>query len=606
MGGTITEKSTITPEIAPTIPQAFRERVKQTPDAVAYRYFDSGADQWRDITWRQIADEVARWQAAFVKEGLQPGDKVALMLRNSPEWVVFDQAALGLGLVTVPVYIDDRPDNVAYILNHAEVKLLVVQENALRGQLLACSTPLEYVQRLVSLEAPDEADCTTDERLVAADDWLGEAGQALQCRESNPEALASIVYTSGTTGRPKGVMLSHRNFLSNAWGSIQCAPVGGDDVFLSFLPLSHTLERMAGYLLPLMLGAQVAYARSVPQLAEDLVTIKPTVLISVPRIYERVYGRIQDGLKEKPPAARKLFAMAVDVGWARFEHQQGRAGWSVKLLMWPLLDKLVASRVLARLGGRLRVAICGGAPLSSDVARLFIGLGLPLIQGYGLTEFSPVISVNRLDDNIPSSIGTPLPGVEVRIGEDDELQARGDSVMLGYWKNEEATREVITEDGWLRTGDKARMDPDGHLYITGRLKDIIVLATGEKVPPADMEMAITLDGLFEQVVVIGEGLPYLSALVVLNSEHWAVLAREMGVDPRDPGCLCENKITKVVLDRLSRCIKDFPGYAQIRCVTLYLDPWTVENGFLTPTLKIRRAKVMEACADDIEAMYAGH
>ena len=600
------ENNTITPEVAPTIPEVFRERVKRSPDAIAYRYFDQGRNQWQDLSWRQLADEVARWQAAFLKEGLQAGDKVALMLKNSPAWATFDQAALGLGLVTVPIYIDDRPDNVVYILNHAEVKLLAVQENALWREVLACTTPLEYVQRIVSLETLDEGDRAVDERLASTEAWLGEPGEALQVGASTPESLASIVYTSGTTGRPKGVMLSHKNFLSNAWASIQCAPVGSDDVFLSFLPLSHTLERTAGYLLPLMIGAQVAYARSVPQLAEDLVTIRPTVLISVPRIYERVYGKIKDGLKEKPPLAQKLFGLAVDVGWARFEHEQGRAPWSPSLLLWPLLDKLVASKVLEKLGGRLRIAICGGAPLSSDVARLFIGLGLPLIQGYGLTEFSPVISVNRLDDNIPSSIGTPLPGVEVRIGEDDELQARGDSVMLGYWKNEEATREVITEDGWLRTGDKARIDPDGHLYITGRLKDIIVLATGEKVPPADMEMAISLDGLFEQVVVIGEGRPYLSALVVLNPEHWAILAREMGVNPDDPGCLCEHKVTKVVLDRLAGCIKDFPGYAQIRSVTLYLDPWTVENGFLTPTLKIKRSRVMEACAEDIEAMYAGH
>jgi len=288
--------------------------------------------------------------------------------------------------------------------------------------------------------------------------------------------------------------------------------------------------------------------------------------------------------------------MAVDVGWARFEHEQGRGGWSAKLVLWPLLDKLVASKVMEKLGGRLRVAICGGAALSPEVARLFVGLGLPLIQGYGLTEFSPVISVNRPEDNIPASIGTALPGVEVRIGD----------IMLGYWKNEEATKENMTEDGWLRTGDKARIDPDGHIYITGRLKDIIVLANGEKVPPADMEMTIMLDELFEQVVVIGEGRPFLSALLVLNPEHWTTLAQEMGVDPQDPGCLCENKITKVVLERLAGCIKNFPGYAQIRSVTLYLDPWTVENGFLTPTLKIKRARVMDACAKDVAGMYEGH
>ena len=602
------QTETITQQCAATIPALFRERVRKSAGAVAYRYYDEQAGRWESMSWQAIAVEVARWQRALHQEGLQPGDRVALMLRNSPEWVIFDQAALGLGLVTVPVYLDDRAENVAYILNHAEAKLLLVQSTAQWQPLLQCDKPLPELQRIVSLEtvAGESGQAATPE-VVGQAEWLADAdGVEISFAGLGPDDLASVVYTSGTTGRPKGVMLSYRNFLSNAWASLQCAAVGSADLFLSFLPLSHTLERTVGYLLPLMAGAQVAYARSVPQLGEDLLAIQPTVLISVPRIYERVFGRIRDGLKEKSPLAQQLFQQAVAVGWARFGYRQGRGTWSPRLWLWPLLDRLVASRVLAKLGGRIRVAICGGAALSPEVAKQFIGLGLPLIQGYGLTEASPVITVNRLDDNIPASIGTPLPGVEIRIGDNDELQTRSDCVMHGYWRDEAATREVLGANGWLSTGDKARIDPDGHVYITGRIKDIIVLANGEKVPPADMEMAIVLDALFEQAVVLGEGRPYLSALLVLNPEHWRSLADSLSVDPDDPAALRDEQVLAAVLARVATRIRDFPGFAQIRSATLYLEPWTVDNELLTPTLKVKRARVMAWFKDDIEAMYAGH
>lgn len=602
----------ITPDIADTIPAIFRERLKRNPDKIAYQQYNVANKNWESSTWQQIATEVARWQAALDKEALEPGDRVALMLKNSRDWIVFDQAALGMGLATVPLYVDDRPDNVAYIINDANVKVLLVQDTKQWRRLLELKTRLVDLQRIISIEPIHEEDEPGDERLVSRADWLFGTKGDLQAKECKADELASIVYTSGTTGRPKGVMLSHKNIVHDAYGAYLAGdehPLGNflaTDQYLSFLPLSHMFERTVGYMLPMISGAQVNFARSIPQLGEDLVTIKPTVLVSVPRIYERVYGKVMDGLKTKSPIARKLFKKTVNVGWHRFEYQQKRAHWSPLLLMWPVLNKLVASRVMEKFGGRVRIAICGGAALSPEVAKLFIGLGLPLVQGYGLTEASPVISANRIHKNIPSSIGPAFPNVEVRIGIDDELQVRGEMVMLGYWNNQEATDASMTDDGWLRTGDKASIDKDGFISITGRLKDILVLANGEKVPPVDMEMAIETDGLFEQVMVIGEAKPYLSACVVLNNDHWNDLADKIGFDPDDPASLKMRDVEKQILSRMSQRLRDFPGYAQVRRVAMYLDPWTIDDGLVTPTLKIKRLVIMERLADDIKALYAGH
>ncbi len=399
-------------------------------------------------------------------------------------------------------------------------------------------------------------------------------------------------------------MLTHDNMLWNAWYASRCADFGPDEVFLSFLPLSHTLERTAGYYLPMLLGSEVAFARSIALLAQDLQTIRPTVLVSVPRIYERVYGRIQDALAKKGGLAKTLFDTAVDVGWHRFEHEQGRAPWHPKLLSWPLLKKLVADGVGEKLGGRLKLAISGGAALSPDIAKVFIGLGVPIFQGYGLTETSPVVSVNRPDSNIPASIGKPLEGVEVKIGEHDELLTRSRCVMRGYWDNPQATAALIDGAGWLHTGDQARMDERGHLHIIGRIKDIIVLNNGEKVPPGDMEAAVKLDALFEQVMIIGEGKPYLAALAVLNPEHWQSWCTEQHLNASDPGTLSDSRVNKMLLTRLSARLKDFPGYAQVRRFYATLEPWSVENGLLTPTLKMKRAQILGHYAKEADALFS--
>jgi long-chain acyl-CoA synthetase len=594
----------ITVEAARTLDGLFRERARRTPDLVAYRHFNEQHGNWRDYTWAQMEHHIARWQRALERDGLQRGDRVAVMLRNSPEWVMFDQAALGLGLVVVPLYTQDRADNVAYIINNAGCRVLLLEGLDQWRALQEARDQLQGLTRMLVVNAL--TDGVDEPRLKWIGEWLPDEGGETRHVPDDPHALATIVYTSGTTGRPKGVMLSHHNILTNAAGCLSVLTPGPEDLFLSFLPLSHTFERTVGYYLAVMTGAATAYARSIPQLGEDLQAIKPTLLISVPRIYERVYGAIRARLEEGPALRRKLFELAVDVGYARFEHQQGRGPWRLSFLLWPLLDRLVARKILARLGGRVRAAISGGAALSPDISRVFIGLGLTVVQGYGLTETSPVACGNLPHDNVPASVGKPIPGVEVKLGENNALLIRGPNVMLGYWGNEEATRQIIQPDGWLNSGDTARIDASGHVFITGRLKEIIVLSNGEKIAPVDVEAAILRDPLFEQVMLLGEGKPYLSVITVLNAENWKKLCAERGVNPDGAESLASKQAEDAVLARVSAQLREFPGYAQVRRATLLLEPWTVENGLLTPTMKLRRARVMERFNAEIDRMYSGH
>jgi len=567
----------INPDVAQVLPGLFWERVRRSPGAIAYSCFDKPTKRWLDLTWAQMAELVSRWQGALKAESLQVGDRVAVMANNSPQWLVFEQAALGLGLVVVPLFANDRAENVAYVLADSGCRLLLIEGLEQWRELTSVAAGLDDSMHIWSIN-----DCG-DQRIRYVKKLLRDSEQPAELCVSDPEALATIVYTSGTTGRPKGVMLSHRNILWNAYAGLRAVDIFPDDVFLSFLPLSHTLERTIGYYLPMMAGARVAYARSIPHLAEDLQTIRPTVLISVPRIYERTFAKIQEQLNS--PIKRRLFNLAVETGWLRFLHQQGRAEWQAKLLLWPLLKRLVADKIMAKLGGRLRIAICGGAPMPIDAGKAFIGLGLNLLQGYGMTELSPVAAVNLIKNNDPAGVGPPLPDVEVRIGDKDELQVRSPGVMQGYWNNAKAFAETVDADGWLHTGDKARLE-DGRVYITGRIKDVLVLGTGEKVSPADMEMAISAHPMFEQVMVIGDNRPCLAALVVLNPAESHILYTD-----------------DALLVMIAECISSFPGYAKIRSVLTIDEPWTVENDMLTPTLKLKREKILRKHEKEIDAMY---
>ncbi|MFM2397426.1 MAG: hypothetical protein RLZZ144_676, partial [Pseudomonadota bacterium] len=365
-------------------------------------------------------------------------------------------------------------------------------------------------------------------------------------------------------------------------------------------------ERTLGYYLTVMTGATVAFARSIPLLGEDLVIIKPTLLISVPRIYERIHAAILAKLNDGPPLRKKLFFFAVAVGWARFLHQQGRGQWQPSFLLWPLLNKLVASKLLDRLGGRLRSAMSGGAALAPDISHVFVGLGLPVVQGYGLTETSPVISGNKPENNFPDSVGQVITGVEVRLGAQDALLVKGPNVMMGYWNNPEATRAILSADGWLNTGDTARISASGHITITGRLKEIIVMSNGEKLPPTDMEIAILRDHLFDQVMLHGEGKPYLVALVVINRDAWPGFAKEIGVMPDLVESFTDARVEQAVLARIANQMREFPGYARVHRALVLEEPWSIENGMMTPTLKLKRTYTLNYFQKQVDQLYEGH
>jgi len=591
----------ISPEQVGTLHGLFLERVRRSPDKTAYRYYHQ--EVWHDMSWREMQSEVARWQAALAELQLQPGDRVAIMLRNCPQWVMFDQAAMSLGLVVVPLYTVDRPENIAYIVNDADVKVLLLETGEQWQELSSVREQLGCVKKFVIVDWITDSE---EPRLQSTNDFLPASAQLLAAPPCKSDQLASIIYTSGTTGRPKGVMLSHNNMLSNAHACLDTFVVRGDDLFLSFLPLSHTFERTLGYYLTIMTGSTVAYARSIPLLSEDLQIIRPTLLISVPRIYERVYAAIRAKLDEGSPIKRALFALAVDTGWARFLHEQGRGSWKITFLLWPILQKLVAQKILDKLGGNMRVALSGGAALAPEISRVFIGLGLPILQGYGLTETSPVIAGNHLENNFPDSVGQPIRDVQVRIGPNNELQVKGPNVMLGYWNNPEATSAMIDSDGWLSTGDTVGISETDHIYITGRIKEIIVMSNGEKVPPTDMEQAIMRSNLLEQAMVYGEARPYLVAIAVVNPDSWVKFANELGIRADMPESLNDSRVLAKVLEQISGNLLAFPGYAKVVRVLLLQEPWSVENGLLTPTLKVKRAKVIEKYQAQIDALYEGH
>jgi long-chain acyl-CoA synthetase len=533
-------------------------------DKVLYRHFDGG--EWHDVSAADVAARIGRWQAGLAALGLSPGDRVAICLRNGVDWIALDLAVLGLGLVVVPLYVEDNPDNIAWCVANAEARLLVVDGSKMANALKATDSVLPPIYVL-------HADAGDTTATVAS--LLPAAADGPQFRSLPETSLATICYTSGTAGRPKGVMLSHGNIIANVTGCQQTGMARPTDLFLSILPLSHMFERTGGYYLPLSIGAKVVYARSVADLADDLASQAPNVMFGVPRIFEKFYARLDQALAASP-LKRWLFKQCVARGW-RVESRH--AGWLDRQAT-PLLRALVAKPVLARLGGRMRLAIVGGAALDPQIAHTFIGLGLTMLQGYGMTEASPVISVNREGDNDPESVGPPLPGVEVKLGDGGELLARGGNVMQGYWRNDTATKASIDTDGWLHTGDIAEIR-ERRIYIRGRVKDILVMSNGEKLPPQDAEFALMRDPAFEQVMLVGEGRPFLTLLAVTKE--------------RDE---------KTLIARANEQLKAFPRWVRVRRVIATPEAWSIDNGLLTPTLKLKRPLVLAKFKDGIDAVYA--
>ena len=601
-----------------TLPQLLAYRAARTPQAEAYRAFDSSRQAWASLTWAQTAERVNTWTQALAAMQLPPAARVAILLPNGLNAMCADQATLATGGVPVPLHAIDNPGSIAYILADCEASMLIVSQAEQWEKIRAVGTPFPALRAVVITDDDDAfkpTPASIDSPAVGSlAQWLTGAGQTgAPTTGMGPQAddLAAIVYTSGTTGKPKGVMLTHRNVVSDVKAVLERIAPTVDDVFLSFLPLSHTFERTGGYYLPIAAGSCVAYARSVAQLAEDLKTIRPTVLVSVPRIYERIHAKLIEKLSPTP-WKMQLYEAAQNKGWARFcaaqrlpaptpDASSQAAGW-MAALPWPVLQALVAKPLLAQFGGRVRVAVSGGAPLSPTIAKCFLGLGLPLIQGYGMTETAPVVSVNALDDNDPACVGKALPGVEVRIGDNHELQVRGPIVMKGYWKRPEDTARILSPDGWLGTGDQADI-VNGRIYIKGRIKEIIVTSTGEKIPPGDLELALLADPLLEQAFVVGENRPFIACVAVLNAGEWQRLAADLGLNPQAADSLNHPSVHHAVLARIEKNTASFARYAVPRTVHLTLDPWTIENTFMTPTLKLKRNNLMAHFAEAIEGMY---
>lgn len=596
-------------DVLTTLPELLTHHLTVRPDDVAYKVYDNASKSWKDLTFKNVYDQVHAWRHAFAaRSELVRGDRVAMLLPNCPEAVFFDLSALSNTLVPVPLHAIDTPKSSAFILNDSGAKVLVTNKLLKWKQIREAAETPEI--RLVVIT--DDKDCDDLEAPipVMTKETFLKLGETSQLPKEAPKAtdLAALVYTSGTTGNPKGVMLTHRNVISNIQGVLKNLQPSGHETFLSFLPLSHTFERTTSYYLALGLGYTTAFNRSIANLQADFREIRPTVLMSVPRVYEMIYAKLQDGLAKKSKFVRYLFDWAVEVGWRRFCRENGlpvessSRAWLAPFVAG-FLDKKVGSQLRTVFGDRIHLYISGGAALSPAVARTFFALGVPIYQGYGMTETSPIISVNKVGHNHPNTVGPALPNIEVRLGEGDELQVRGPTVMKGYWNREEATKAIFTEDGWLRTGDVCTIYPDGNIRITGRIKEIIVTSTGEKVPPADLESAITSDRLFSQCMVVGDDRPFIAAVAVVNPDEFKTVCGELGLDPTKPESLQDPAFRKAALKRIKTSTAGFPNYGVPRQVHCTLDAWTIDNGLLTPTLKMKRNLIRQRYTAEINALY---
>lgn len=595
-------------DLVRVLPELLTHHMEKRPDLPLFTFWLPTEKTWKTINVKETVEQITRWRHALVKEGLTKGDRCAMLLPNGINAILFDQSVLANALVPVPLHAVDTAGSSSYIINDSGAKLLVTGRLN-RWEAIRDTEDHPALRTVVITGEPVQEHQDGNVRVVGLDQWLTEGKGTELPAGPEPQDLAALVYTSGTTGKPKGVMLTHRAILANVTGVLQNLCPEPEDVWLSFLPLSHTFERTTTYYTAMGFGNRVAFNRNIGLLADDLKVIRPTIMMSVPRIYEKVYDKIQDALVKKPAFVQKLFHTAVDVGYRRFCRENGLPvqGGFLSLfdpLIAGVLDKKVGAGIRSIFGGRPRIFISGGAAFNPEVSRTFLGLGINILQGYGMTETAPIMSVNKVGDNHPQTVGPALVNIEVRVGDNDELQMRGPSLMNGYWNRPADTKAVFTEDGWLRTGDQADIFSDGHIRIKGRIKEIIVTSTGEKVPPADLEQALESDHLVSQAMVVGENRPYIAALVVLNAQEWKKLASELKLDADDPLSLDTRAARQAVLRRVKAAAAGFPNYAVPRQVRLFLEPWSIENGLMTPTLKLKRGPMRIRFADAIESLYA--
>ncbi|HYH82622.1 MAG TPA: long-chain fatty acid--CoA ligase [Longimicrobium sp.] len=606
--GAIRSRSTAVP-LAPverdTVLKIFLGAVDRYGRADAMLHKAGGA--WKPISHQELELRVAALAAALTAAGIRAGDRVAILSENRPEWAITDYAVLGLGGIDVPIYPTLPANQAHFILKDCGAAAVFVSTAAQLAKIEEVRRDLPDLRLVVSFDDPDGVGgARRFGEMVDEGRRLVEGGGAERFRDRAAQVsrddVATLIYTSGTTGTPKGVMLTHWNLCSNVAACRQhdvLDPKPGD-LALSFLPLSHVFERMVDYWY-FDAGIGIAYAESIDKVADNLVEVRPTVAVAVPRLYEKIYARVAGatGIKKHIVAwARRTGAAVVDARLA------GREPGAALALQYRVVDRLVFSKLRERTGGRLRTFISGGAPLAAEIARFFWAAGLPVYEGYGLTETSPVIAVNKPGQTRLGTVGPVVPGVEVAIGDEGEILTRGPHVLKGYWKNPDATAELIDSDGWLHTGDIGELE-DGFLRITDRLKNIIVTAGGKNVAPAPMENLAAMSPFVAQVVMIGDKRPFGSMLVVPDHENLAPWAKEQGIETADRTALAADERVHALLERetLGR-LTGFARYEVPKKILVIPDEFTIENGMLTPKLSIKRHVVEKRYAAEIDALYA--
>lgn len=589
-----------------TLTELFLEAVDRFGEAPAYR--QPRGTRWEPYSYRQVLDIARQGAAALASLGLERGDRAAIVSENRVEWSQADWSCLCAGVADVPIYATLTPAQIAYILQNSGSRLVFASTPEQLGKLLEIRDSCPDLQWIVVMDPPDG---DLPDRVMTWSDFLerGREGAAAEAEDHFrervlsilPEDTATILYTSGTTGEPKGVVLTHRNLRSNVDACTQVLPIGEGDETVSFLPLSHVFQRMVDYLL-FSVGCTINYARSLELVAEDLKLVRPTVVVSVPRLYEKVYARITGatGLRGR------LVQWAREVGeaWAA-EKLAGREPGGVLKVVYGLADRLVFRKIRDAVGGRLRYFVSGGAPLSPEINRFFYSAGILILEGYGLTETSPVTNVNSPEHFRIGTVGRPVPGTEIRIAGDGEILVRGPQVMKGYYRNEEATREAITEDGWFHTGDVGELDDEGYLRITDRKKDIIVTAGGKNIAPQPIENRVKRNRWVDQAVMIGDRRPYPVLLVVPAFDQLEAWAKGQGIAAASRRELVEEPRVQELLEReVLGSLGDLARYEQPKKLGVISAEFTIEGGELTPSQKVRRRVVERQYAHLIDGLYA--
>ncbi len=591
-----------------TISDLFLAAVHDTPRPDLLSSLDKKTGRYTDISSEEALSRVQALTSGLRSLGIKEGDKVAILSENCVEWVLSDLACHCGAMITVPIYATLMSDTIEFILKDCEPTAIFVSTEEQAAKIHSIRGNLPFLKDIIAFDETNLPDIMPFEKLLRIGKNLVDENPPTPGQECTPvdkNSPCSIIYTSGTTGNPKGVVLSHWNFISNVQAIQELMPILPTDKTLSFLPLSHVLERMAGYYTILNAGAGIAFAERMDTVPVDIVEVKPTIIISVPRLYEKIYGKTNALAMAGSPIKKNIFFWARNLGMecARRETEgQPISAWMS--FQRSIADKLVFSKLRAKLGGNIRFMVSGGAPLNARINQFFYASKLYIFEGYGLTETSPVLSCNYSDNVRFGSIGRVLPCCDIRIAEDGEIMAKGPQVMLGYFNNQDATDEVLDADGWFSTGDIGHFDDDGYLFITDRKKDIIVTAGGKNIAPQPIENMLRSDKFVSQAVVIGDKRQFLTALIVPDMEILEKWAESNNITYSGTTELVKKPEVHELFQNITEHInKNLPGFNQVKKCSLLKDDFTLEGGELTPTLKVKRFAIGKKYKDVIGAMY---